>query len=162
MENTTTEGLSEIEIIASQEVSKLNQLEAENLKLKEERDNYKKAALTRMGKMKNDSEVFAGGEDIQAYIQEEIKSALLDKEIAIKEEQRHAEINRLAKENAELKLTVKNRPGTSFGGSTGSSTEVKDNMFSPEQLVTLIAKAKRLNTDPEKFIESYKNNLRKN
>ena len=86
----------------------------------------------------------------------------MDKEIAIKEEQRHAEINRLAKENAELKLTVKNRPGTSFGGSTGSSTEVKDNMFSPEQLVTLIAKAKRLNTDPEKFIESYKNNLRKN
>lgn len=146
-----------------EEVDIITKKDEEIAKLAEERDNYKKVALKRLGKNPADAE-FLGedGKDIQSAIEEAVRLQLLDSEIARKGQEREAEIKRMAKENSELRLALKNRPGASIGGDSGASSEVKDNVFSPQQLEALKQKALRLKADPEKFIESAKQNLLKN
>lgn len=129
-------------------------------KLREERDNYKNVALKRLGKLPGDAE-FIGGADEKTglTVEEQVKATLLEREIARAEAEKDAEAKRLARENAELKLALKNRPGGAIGGDNGSSTEVKDNVFSAAQIEALTAKAKRLNADPANFIAKAKENL---
>jgi hypothetical protein len=127
-------------------------------KLKEERDNYKNVALKRLGKLPGDAEFLADG-TTELSVAEQVKIALLDKEIEKANQDKEAEARRLAKENAELRLALKNRPGQSIGGDSGASAEVKDNVFSPEQIADLKKRAERLKADPEKFVENAKQNL---
>lgn len=130
----------------------------EILKLREERDNYKAAALQRKGRLPADSEVL--GEDFDLFVEEKVKTILADKEISRREQEKTDEIRRMQKENAELRLAFQNRPGGSMGGSgSGSSVEVKDNVFSSAQIDELTKRAKRIGADPVKFIESAKGNL---
>jgi hypothetical protein len=139
------------------EIDPIAQKDAEIAKLVEERDNYKTVALKRLGKLPADSEFLGeGGKEIQDLIDDKVKEALLDKELARKQQEKDDEIRRMTKENAELRLALKNQPGKPLGGDGGNSTEVKDNVFSPEQLAELTKKAKAINADPEKFIESAK------
>lgn len=135
------------------------QKDAEIARLIVERDNYKNAALARKGKLPADSEVFSD-ENFEAFMEDKIKSVLADKELAKKEQEREAEVNRLRRENSELRLAAQNRPGASMSGSgSGSSVEVKDNVFTQGQIEELTKKAKRLGADPVKFIEAAKQNL---
>lgn len=128
--------------------------------LKEERNNYKNVALKRLGKLDGDAEFLGADKDSGMTVEEIVKTTLLQREIDSKEKDREAENRRLVKENTELKLSLKNRPGDSIGSSSGgSTTEVKDNVFSEAQLVVLREKAKSLGADPEKFIEKAKQNL---
>jgi len=128
-------------------------------KAQDERDNYKKVALKRLGKLPGDTEFLSkeGGEELS--VEEQVRIALLDKEVerAIQTERDTAV--KLAKENAELRLALKNRPGQSLGGDGGATTESKDPTFSAAQLEALTARAKRLGADPAKFIENARKNF---
>lgn len=128
-------------------------------RLKEERDNYKTVALKRLGKLEGDADFMAVDKESGLTVEEQVKKTLLDREIARIEQEKNAESKKLAKENAELRLALKNRPGSSIGGDSGTTTEVKDNVFSATQIEALRAKAIRLKADPEKFIENAKKNL---
>lgn len=140
------------------EPSALEKLEEEKVKLMEERDNYKAVALKRLGKLPGDAE-FLGDKDLT--VAEQVKLILLDKEIDSKEKAERDEKAKLIRENSELKLALKNRPGGSIGGEGGTIVDVKDNVFSEAQLAELRKKALALKADPEKFIERAKANLRK-
>lgn len=150
----------ELEAIEA-DILKDKEKDDEIAKLREERDNYKTVALKRLGKLPADSE-FLGehGGDIQALIEDKIKSALIDKELDLKTKAREEENRKILRENSELKLLIKNRPGgPTDGGGNGNGVEVKDNVFSNEQIAALRNKAIRLKADPDKFVENAKLNL---
>jgi hypothetical protein len=119
-------------------------------KLEEERDNYKAVALKRLGKLPGDAEFLGGDDGKEMSVAEQIRIALLDKEIESEKKAKDEETKRLVRENSELKLALKNRPNQS-----------KDNVFSAAQLEDLRQRAIRLKADPEKFIENAKKNLAK-
>lgn len=143
------------------EVDALTKKDEEIAKLKEERDNYRKVALKRKGKLPADEEFFAEEGKEGPTVEDQVKLALMESELARKQQEREVEIHRITKENSELRLALKNQPGQSIGGDSGTSTEVKDNVFSAAQLEALKQRALRLKADPEKFIESAKKNLLK-
>lgn len=144
------------EVVIDDSIAKLKE---ENEKLIEERDNYKNVALKRLGKLPGDAEFLNKGEETELSVAEQVRLALLDKEIESNKRQQEQETARLIKENSELRLALKNRPGQGLGGGEGGGSEVKDNVFSAQQIDELTKKAKRLNADPEKFIENAKKNL---
>lgn len=137
--------------------------DTEIVKLKEERDNYKNVALKRLGKLPGDAEFMAGGADEKTglTVEEQVRMALLEREIASKEQAREAELKKLATENAELKLALKSRPDGAIASGSGSNSNVsvKDPVFTDEQIADLRARATRLNADPEKFIENARKNF---
>lgn len=130
-------------------------------KITEERNNYRNVALKRLGKNAGDADFVAGQDETTGLtLQESIRQALLDREFDRLISEKDAEVTAIAKKNAELILALKNRPGGStIGGGSGESSEVKDNVFSSEQIAALTARAKQLGADPTKFIEATKKNL---
>ena len=140
--------------------SELTKLQEKLAKAEEDRDNYKKVALTRKGKLPGDADFFK--EEGELSVAEQVRIALLDRDVEKVREAEKLENARLIRENSELRLAVKNRPGSSgIGGDSGSSSDTKDNVFSPAQIAELTAKAKRLGAEPEKFIQKAKENLMK-
>ena len=128
-------------------------------KLTEERDNYKTVALKRLGKLPGDAN-FVAGEATELSVEEQVKIALMDKEIQKANQSKEAEAHRLVKENAELRLALKNRPQSTIGGGGGAEPlVVKDNILSEQQIENLRQRAIRLKADPDKFIEAAKKNL---
>lgn len=157
-EETAKKAADEAEIAAAEAADAAKDEEIK--KLREERDNYRAVALKRLGKLPADSEFLGeNGKEIEGLIADKVREALVDKEIAAKEREREDSLKKLTRENAELKLAIKNRPGSSIGGGSGDNLDVKDNVFSAEQLAALRARALRLKADPEKFIENAKKNL---
>lgn len=134
----------------------LKKKDEEIAKLKEDRDNYKAVALKRLGKNPNDAE-FLGNSELS--VADQIKLALLDKEIDIAEKGKDEEIKGLTRKVSELTLALKNRPNSAIGGEGGGGAEVKDNVFTPEQISELKKRATRLKVDPDKFVENAKKNF---
>lgn len=151
---------NETEVVA--EIDPIAKLKEENEKITEERDNYKNVALKRLGKLPGDSEFLGGEEGKDLSVAEQVRLALLDREIASNHKAQEEETRRILRENSELRLALKNRPGSGVGSDSGTGGESKDNVFSAQQIEALKAKAVRLNADPEKFIESAKANLLRN
>lgn len=132
--------------------------DAKIVKLEQERDNYRKVSLKRLGKLEGDAD-FLG--DSELSVAEQIRIALLDREIEYERKASDEKNKQLVRENAELKLALKNRPQTSIGGDSTQNVDVKDNVLSDVQITTLKAQAIRLKADPEKYIALFKENLRK-
>lgn len=130
--------------------------DAKIAKLEENLNNYRKVAMQRLGKLDGDAG-FMG--DSELTVAEQIKIALLDKEIESERKVREDENKKLIRENAELKLALKNRPQGSIGGDSTTTVAVKDNVLTDAQIADLTAKANRLKADPEKFIENFKKTL---
>lgn len=129
-------------------------------KLTDERDNYKKVALKRLGKLPGDEGFVEGvDKDTGLTFEETVKKVLLDQEIAREEAGKDTLIKSQAKQISELTLALKNRPGSALGGGSGDGLEVKDNVFSEQQILNLRKRAERLKVDPEEFIERAKNNI---
>lgn len=150
---------------ANKAVKALAERDERIAKLEEERDNYKKVALKRLGKLPADAEFVDAGDDKTGLtVEETVKKTLLEREIAKERAEKEEENRRLAKENAELKLAIKNRPSASIGGASGDSpVEVKDNVLSEQQIAVIRAKAVRLKVkDVNAFIETAKKNILKN
>ena len=143
------------------EVDPLAEKDAEIARLVEERDNYKNVALARKGKLADDDDFFTKP-GIDEFIKDKVLEALSDKEIAQAQAAKDAEIKRLVRENNELRLANKNKPETSIGGGDGGGTEVKDNVFSADQVKSMEQRAKTLGLDPQKFIENAKRNFLNN
>lgn len=146
---------------AQAETDALTVLQAENLRLTEERDNYKNVALKRLGKLPGDAAFLDKDGDGEMSVAEQVRIEILNREIDKNKVAEAVEIERIKKENSELKLAIKNRPGSSIGGNGGGSLEVKDNVFSAQQLEVLTARAIRNKADPVKFIQAAKDNLAK-
>ena len=130
-------------------------------KLEEERDNYKAVALKRLGKLEGDADFLAGADgNKELSVAEQVRLALLDREIETEKKAKDVELSRVIRENSELKLALKNRPDTAMGGDNGGSdVVVKDNIFSTEQINELKKRAIRLKVDPDKFVENAKKNF---
>lgn len=142
------------------EVNAIEEKDKEIKKLTEERDNYKNVALKRLGKLPGDA-AFLSDDTSELSVAEQVRLALLDKEIEARNKAKDDEARKLVKENAELRLALKNRPETSIGsGDDTAGIEVKDNILSADQILGLKAKALQLKVDPEKFIENFKKNLK--
>lgn len=140
----------------------LTKLQERLAKAEEDRDNYKAVALKRLGKLPGDDDFASRGESAELSVAEQVRIALLDREVEEVRKAEKAENARLIRENSELRLAIKNRPGSSgIGGDSGSSSTVKDNTFSEAQIAALTAKALRLKADPVKFIQNAKDNLTK-
>ncbi len=145
---------------AALEADPLALRDAKIAKLEEERDNYKAVALKRLGKLPGDADFLATEEgQKELSVAEQVRLALLDREVETERKAREDETKKIIRENNELKLALKNRPDPSLGGDSGSGTEVKDNVFSAEQIKVMKEKAIRLKVDPDKFVESAKKNF---
>lgn len=161
MDEVKTEVVADVIPAVEPEKDELTIAREKLAKAEEDRDNYKAVALKRLGKLPGDAEFLDKDGNGELSVAEQVRLTLLEREV---EESRKAEkevTTKLAKENAELRLALKNRPGASIGGGSGESVEVKDNVFSAEQIAVLKQKALRLNADPDKFIENAKQNLLK-
>jgi len=129
-------------------------------KAETDRDNYKAVALKRLGKLPGDAEFLDKEGDGELSVAEQVRIALLDREVEEAKKEEKVATDKLIRRNAELELALKNQPGASLGGSgSGTGPEVKDNVFSEAQLVALRQRAEKLKTDPEKFIEAAKANF---
>ncbi len=158
---------AEAQAVAEAEAAKLLEplaaKDAEIAKLAEERDNYKKVALKRLGKLPGDADFLESADQKTGLtVEEQVKKVLLEEEIVKAQKVKDDLIKDQAKKISELTLALKNRPSPSIGGGSGESIEVKDNVLTSQQIEVLRAKAIRLKADPEKFIENAKKNLLKN
>lgn len=126
----------------------------------EERDNYKNVALKRLGKLPGDADFLAKDGNGELTVEEQVRLALLDREVEVARKEEKIATDKLIKENSELRLALKNQPGSGLGGgSSETGPEVKDNVFSETQLADLRKRAERLGADPEKFIAKAKDTL---
>lgn len=144
------------------EIDALAAKDAVIAKVTEDRDNYKNVAMKRLGKLPGDAEFLSGEDKPSLSVEDQVRIALLDNEIAKAHADKDREIARMAKELSEVKLALKNRPGGSMGSGSGASTNVKDNVFSEAQLTALKQRAEVLKIDPETYIASAKKNLSQN
>lgn len=136
--------------------------DAEIAKLSSDLANYKNVALKRLGKLPGDADFVAGiDEKTGLTVEETVRKTLLEQKLITADEEKNSIVTKVLKENAELRLAIKNRPSTGLGGegSGGSGPEVKDNVFSEAQLTALRARATVLKLDPEKYIEKAKANI---
>ncbi len=133
-------------------------------KLTETLGNYKHVALKRLGKLPGDADFVAGTDEKTGLtVEETVRKTLLEGEFAKASAEKDEIARKLVKENSELKLALKNRPGAGLGnGGSGEELTPKDNVFSDQQIAVLTAKATRLKIDPAVFIESAKVNFQKN
>ena len=167
-EEVTTSQTSEGEEVTSNTTTPEKTVEKDELtlireklaKTEQERDNYKNVALKRKGKLPNDDAYFGNEDDEELTIDERIRLAVLDREVEIQRQAEKDAQEKLIRENAELRLALKNRPSNSIGGSgSGETASVKDNVFSEAQLQELTVRANRIGADPEEFIKRAKQNL---
>lgn len=130
-------------------------------KAEADRDNYKKVALQRLGKLPGDAEFLDKEGNGELSVAEQVRLALLDREVEKAREEEKVAREKLIKENAELRIALKNQPGSSVGSGSGGGAglEVKDNIFNEAQLAELRKRALRIKADPEKFIENAKKNI---
>lgn len=133
--------------------------EAEIRKLTEDRDNYRAVALKRLGKLPGDGKLLdgEGSKEIASMIEEQVRAALIDRELDRTVKERDDKITALAKENSELRLAMNNRPGNGLGGGgSGAGVDVKDNVFSETQITEMTKRAQRLKMDPVTYIAKAK------
>jgi hypothetical protein len=135
--------------------------DAEIKKLTEDLENYKAVALKRLGKLPGDADFLANGDEDKGELSvaEQVLIILKEKEIEAANKAKEDETRKLVRENTELKLALKNRPGDSIGGESGAGGEVKDNVFTAEQISAMKSRAKRLGVDEDKFVEKAKANF---
>lgn len=110
----------------------LSEANARIAKLAEERDNYKKGMLKAKGKISDDEDEETP--DIREIVRQEALAVLADTDYVKATSERDAIISKIAKENAELRLAIQNKPGTGTGsGSNQDTQKVKDNVLSEDQ-----------------------------
>lgn len=153
------------EFEATESVRLLAEKDEKLAKLTEERDNYKKVALKRLGKLPGDEGFMENADkDTGLTVEEQVKKALLDNEVSKANADRETLVKNQAKQISELTLALKNRPNVSIGGSgSGEPIEVKDNVLSEQQIATIKTTAVRLKVkDVDAYVEKAKQNILKN
>jgi len=151
---------AEVVTIEVVEKDELTLMQEKLAKAEKDRDNYKEVALKRLGKLPGDAEFLDKEGTGELSVAEQVRLALLDREVESAQKERDTATAKILKENSELRLALKNQPGSGQGGSGSSAgPEVKDNVFSEAQLADLRARALRIKADPEAFIAKAKENI---
>lgn len=138
----------------------LKEKDAKIVKLQQDRDNYRKGML----KYKKQSE--ENPED-KSFEEEKIKQivqeALISSEISRESTEKDAIIQKIAKENSELRTTLQNKSQVPSmpGGSSQPQDDVKLETLTKDQKDELTAAAIAIGQDPAKFIDRAVQNLRK-
>ncbi len=88
------------------EIDPITKLEEENVKLKEDLENYKTVALKRLGKLPGDADFLTGEGKSELSVEEQVKMILLQREIDANEKAKAEETKRLTRENSELRLAL--------------------------------------------------------
>jgi len=154
----TETSAAEVDLVA--EYEKLLQ---ENARMMEERDNYKKGMLSAKAKLKNRQVEDYDGEaepvDEEERIAAIARKVYLDTEAARLEKKKEEAIQKLLKENRELKLREQARSQISSapGSAAPEKQESNPSPWSKEQLEEL----KRRGVDPMKVFENYKTHYSK-
>jgi hypothetical protein len=149
-------------IVPVVEIDPIAEKDKEIAKISEERDNYKRVALKRLGKLPGDEGFIKGADESTGLtVEEMVQKALLDNEYARLTSEKDEVARKLLKENSELRLALKNRPETSIGGGDAGAPVVatKDNVLTPEQEADIRKRAEIVGADPEKVLETAKKNL---
>ena len=161
MDNTKKDGADNGSVVEIDPIAAANERLS---KVEAERDNYKKVALKRLGKLPGDADFLEGADPKTGLtVEEQVTKALLDNEYKRVTGEKDDLIKKQSKELSELRLALKNRPDSVSiaGGSSSEGLSVKDNVLTDAQIASLTANAIRLKADPEKFIERFKQNLAK-
>ena len=140
--------------ISSTELDYLAALAEADKKLEnitQERDNYKRGLLKAKGKVQDEYEE-EPTDDVRSIVREEI----LKTQTAQIQMERENLIKKMAKENAEMKVALRNKSQltNSSAGSGEQDSTPKDSFWSAEQLA--VFKARKL--DPDKVKEHYLKN----
>jgi hypothetical protein len=163
-EETTETPLATDEPVIAQEddsvLAEFAKIEADNIKLQEERDNYRKAYLKKAKGEAEEPDFEDESED------ERIRRIFREEQFNSKEaenQRKKDELNqKIIKENEELRKALANRSqiNSSSQGSNMDKPEVKGNsMFSPDQEAELRARAAKLNINPEEYLAEVAGNL---
>jgi hypothetical protein len=137
----------------------LTSKDAELEKMRQERENYKKAALKAKGKLPDDYSDDSEEETLEDKMRRIAQEQFLATREAEAAAQKDALIKDMARKLNEATLALKNRSQiTPAGGSSGPSNEgvVKDNTFSADQLAEL---KKKFPHWTDKELEALKRNL---
>lgn len=130
-------------------------------KLADDRDNYRKGMLKykKEGAPKDDNPQPLEEDRIKQIVQE----TLLNTDLAKAQAEKDALIKKMAIENSELKTAIANKAQISNmpGGSGQPENDIKLESLTPEMKADLIERAKQAGADPEKFIKSFMDNLKK-
>lgn len=126
-------------------------------KLADERDNYKRGLLKAKGKLDEEDLDPSREADIEKMVDAKVKAALLETQYTAAQKERDELLSKIVKENKELRLAIKNKPGggTSSGGGS-SGPKVSDNILSEEQEREL----RTVRGWDDKKVDAYKKNLR--
>lgn len=126
---------------------KLKELEADNLKLSTERENYRIGMLKAKGKMPAEEvEENKLPNELEDFISQKVEAILFDSKKAELDRQKEELFQKALKENEELRRAVNNPTPTPVGGgSNQDKVELSDNFgFTPEYL----AEIKKRGLDP--------------
>lgn len=119
---------------------------AENAKIREERENYRKGMLKAKGKLKQDPD----DEDVdeESLIERKVREVLLAEKESLAEKKHNEFIKSLIEKNKEMALALQNKANmpNASAGSGQVDKSVADPFFTPEQLADL----KKKGLDPEK------------
>lgn len=138
--------------------AELKKKDDEIIKIREEKENYRRGLLKAKGKIPDEDDNSSNDEDIDARIDRKVEEKLLATKEAQALADKDALVASLAKKNKELSLALKNRGQISSNSGNGSNEEQpeprKDNLLSNDQISALKAKGWT-----DKKIEDFKNNL---
>jgi hypothetical protein len=140
----------------------LEEKDAEIARLAKEKDNYKRGLLVAKGKLPEDD--YQDGEDVEVKMRRIVQEELINSQLAKTQAEKDNVIRKMAKQNEELRLAVKNRTQVNSANSVGFSNEepeVKKEIWSKDQLEQFksIGDAAGIKLDPSKVAENYKKYL---
>ena len=117
--------------------TRMTQILAENKKLAEERDNYRRGMLK--AKSRISEEVETEDEDFDAKVARVVEEKLSQTQWAEAQTRLETEAMKLARENKELKKSLANRSQISSTGQGSSQevTQVQDSKFNPDKISEL-------------------------
>ena len=144
---TTTENAATVDEWAA----KYAELFEENERLARDRDNYKKGMLSA-------KKGGVDGAEIDRLVEEKVSSKLQELEITKHREEEKAFVQKLMRENKELKLAVQNKPADTPAGSSASSERDEASVapkFSKEQMAYLKEKRGFTDKDIETLWKNY-------
>ncbi len=137
--------------------ARIAQLEADNKKIAEERDNYRIGMLKAKGKI-TDPEFNEDDETPEEKTRRLIREEIANSKIAQNNAERDTILAKALKENKELKLAQLNKTNISPAavGTSNESTPVTSTSITPEQMAYFKSR-----NFTDKDIERYKKNLQK-
>ena len=152
----TTENKSGTTEITNDEAAVALQTATEKItKLTKERDDFFKGMKKWKGIAKSNEEIEDNSDvDISQLVEEKVKEQLLGLKIKEAVDERNSIIERITKENAELKVALKNKPIQIQPGSNSNldKPEIKTDFWTKEQLDYFKSKG----IDPNKVAENLK------